>query len=98
MTPYKPHIYDLPQNYELDSLDNFKDLKILSKVDDVTNNVTNTPDTKVLNQETQDYYNCRDQQYICRKHDGSFEQVTIELVADIILEEEEEEEEEDDFY
>ena len=50
MTPYEPQVCDLPRNYELDSLDNFKDLNILSKTDNDTDNVTNTPDTNVLNQ------------------------------------------------
>ena len=61
MTPYKPHTYDSPQNYELDSLNNFKGLNILSKTDDNKNNVTNTPATDVLKQENQDYYNRQDQ-------------------------------------
>ena len=37
----------------------------------------------------QGYYNLRDQQLITREYDGGLEQVTIELVPDIILEEEE---------
>ena len=99
MTPYEPQAYDSPQNYQLDSPNNFKDLEILSKTDDDTDNVTNTPDINVLNQENQEYYNQQDQQYIGRKYDGGLEQVTIELVPDIILEEEEEEEEEEEgFY
>ena len=36
-----------------------------------------------------EYYNRNDQQFIALKQDGSLEQVTIELVPDIILEEEE---------
>ena len=48
MTPYKPQAYDLHQNYELDSLKNLKDLNILSKKDDATNNVTK-PAISVLN-------------------------------------------------
>ena len=63
MTPYKPQACDLHQNYKLDSLNNFKDLNILSKTDDVRNNVTNTLDTDVFNQENQDYCNQRNQQY-----------------------------------
>ena len=64
MTPYKPYAYDSSQNYELDSLDNFKDRNILSKVNDVMNNVANTPAIDILNQEHQDYYKQRDQQSI----------------------------------
>ena len=93
MTLYEPQAGDLPQNYKLDSLNNFKDLNILSKTDDVTNNVPNTPAIDILNQENQDYYNRPDQQYIGRKYDGGLELVTMELVPNIILEEEE-----DDFY
>ena len=51
MTPYKPHAYDLPQSYELDSLDNSKDLNILSKPKNVTNKVANTSATNILNKE-----------------------------------------------
>ena len=89
MTPYKPYAYDSSQNYELDSLDNFKDLNILSMANNVANKVANTPATNILNQENQDYYSRLDQQYIGCKYDGGLEQVTIELVPDIILEEEE---------
>ena len=98
MTPYKPHTGDSPQNYEFDSLGHFKDLNILLKAKNVTDNVTNTPATDILNKENQDYYNRQDQQYIAHKYYGGLEQVTIELEPDIILEEEEEEEEEDGFY
>ena len=56
MTSYKPHANDLPQNYKLDFLDNFKDWSILSKVNNVMNNGANTPAIGVLNQEHQDYY------------------------------------------
>ena len=89
LTPYKPQVYVLHQNYQLDLLNNFKYLNILSNKDNVTNNVTKTPATNVLNQANQDYYNQRDQQYIGHKYDDDLEQVTIELVPDIILEEEE---------
>ena len=41
----------------------------------------------------QEYYNRRDQQFIARKYEGGVEQVSIELVPDIILEEKE-----DSFY
>ena len=80
---------DSPQNYKLDSLDSFKELNILLKVDDVTNNVRNTPATNILNKKNQDYYNKQDQPYIGRKYNGGLEQVALELVPDIILEEEE---------
>ena len=53
------------------------------------NNVKNTPATKVLNQQNQDCYNWRDQQYIACKYDGDLEQGALELVPDIILEEKE---------
>ena len=91
MTPYKPHTSDLPQNHRLDSLYNFKDQNISLKANNVTNNVTNTPTTNILNQDNQDYYNWRDQQYIGCKYNGGLEQVKIQLVPDIILEKEEEE-------
>ena len=48
MTPYKPHADDLPPDYELDSLENFKDQNILSKTNNVTQNVANTPATNIL--------------------------------------------------
>ena len=93
MIPYKPHSYDLPQNYELHFLDNSNALNKLSKANNVTNNAANTPAINILNQENQDYYNQQDPQYIGWKYNGGLEQVTIELVPDIILEEEE-----DSFY
>ena len=55
-----------------------------------TNNRENTTETNITNQEHQDYYNWRDQQYIGCKYNGGLEQVTLELVPNIILEEEEE--------
>ena len=70
MTPYKPQAYDSPQNYQLDSPNNFKVLNILSKSEDDTDNVTNTPNIDVLDQE---YYNRRDQQYIDCKYNGGLE-------------------------
>ena len=90
MTANKPQKYNLPKNYQLDSLDKFKDSNILSK----TNNVTCTTGTNLTSQENQDYYNQRDQKYIAYKYDIGLEQVTLELVPNIILEEEEE----DSFY
>ena len=89
MAPYEPHTCDLPQNYQLDFLNNFMDLNILSKTDDVTNNVTNTPAVNVLNQKIQDYYNRQDQQYSACTYNGGREQVTLELVPNNILEKEE---------
>ena len=59
MTSYKPHADDLPQNYELDFLDNLKDWNILSKTNNVTNNVANTLAIDALTQ-----YNWNDQQSI----------------------------------
>ena len=98
MTPYEPQAYDLPQNYQLDYPNNFKDLNILSKTDNDTDNVTtNTPNTNILDQENQEYYNYRDQQYIGRKYNGDLEQFTIDLVPSIILEEEVEEEEDSSY-
>ena len=55
----------------------------------------------VTNQEYQNYYDWRDQQYIVRKYNGCLEQVTLELTPNIIIVvevEEEEVEEEDGFY
>ena len=89
MTSYKPHADDLPKNYELDFMDNFKDWNILSNANDDTNNIANTSAIDILNQENQDYYNQLDRQYIGWKYDGGLEIVTIELVPDIILEKEE---------
>ena len=71
----------------VDSLNKFKNLSILSE----TNNITNTIGTDLLSQESQDYYNWRDQQYIAWNYDGGLEQVNLESVPNIILEEEEEE-------
>ena len=42
----------------------------------------------VTNQEHQDYYDWRDQQYIAHKSNGGLKQVTLELAPDIIVEEE----------
>ena len=81
----KPQTYNSLQNYQLDSLNKFKDSNILLK----TNNVTCTTDTDLLSQENQNYYNQRDQQCITRKHNGGLQRVTIELVPNIILEVEE---------
>ena len=80
MTPNKPQAYDLAKNYQLDSPNKFKDLIILSKTDNVTKNVMNTPATNILSQKNQDYYNWQDQQYITRKYNGGLERVTLELV------------------
>ena len=54
-----------------------------------TNNVTHTTGINLLSQKNQDYYNRRDQQYIACKYDSGIEQITLELVPNIILEEEE---------
>ena len=54
ITPNKPPAYDSPRNNQLDSPNNFKDLDILSKTDNITNNVLNIPAIDVLNQENQD--------------------------------------------
>ena len=109
--PNVPQVCDSAQKCQLDPLDKSKDPNMLSK----TNNVTYAKDIDFLSQQSQDYYNQHDQQFISRKHDGGrgyynqsdqqlfarkhkggLEQVTIELVPNIILEEEEEEE--DGFY
>ena len=90
ITPYKPQACDSSQKYELDSLNNFKNLNILSNTDDVTNNITNTPAINVLKQENQGYYKQRNQQYNGCKYNGGLEQVTKEMVPGIILEEKEE--------
>ena len=58
-------------------------------MDNITNNFKNISATDVFNQENQDCYNQQDQQYIVCKLDGGLEQVTLKLVANIILEEEE---------
>ena len=50
--------------------------------------MTHTKGINLLIQENQDYYNQHDQQFIAHKYNGGLEQVTIELVPDIILEEE----------
>ena len=58
-------------------------------MNDATNSGENTTETNIVNPEHQNYYNWQDQQYIGRKYNGGLEQVTLELVPDIILEEEE---------
>ena len=73
MTSYKPHKDNLSQNYDLDFLNNFNYLNILSKMNNATNNRANTTYTNIVNQEHQDYYNQRDQQYIGYKYNGSLE-------------------------
>ena len=70
MTSYEPRKDDLSWNYNLDFLDNFNDWNLLSKMNDTTNNKANTTDTNIVNQEHQDYYDRRDQQYIGRKYNG----------------------------
>ena len=55
----------------------------------ITNNVPNTTNNKVLDQENQDYYNQSNQQHIACKHDNGLERVTLELATDVILKEEE---------
>ena len=89
MTSYKPHEDYSSWNYDSDFLDNFNNWNILLKVNDATNNRANTTETIITNQKHQDYYNRRDQQYIACKYNGGLEQVTLELVPDIILKEEE---------
>ena len=89
MTSYEPHTDDLSQNYGLDFLDNFNDWNILLAVNNVTNHGANTPATNIVYQEHQDYYNQRDQQYAGCKYNGGLEQITLELVPNIILEKEE---------
>ena len=73
VTPNEPQTYDLSQNYQLDSPNEFKNLKNLSKTDNVTTSVTNTPATNVLSQENQRYYNRKDQQHIACTYDGGLE-------------------------
>ena len=63
-------------------------IQVLSKANDVTNNVANITATNNFNKENQEYHRKRDQQYVGRKYDGGLERVTIELVPGIILEEE----------
>ena len=77
-------------NYDLDFLENFNDSNTSSKVNDDTNNGAITTDTNITNQDHQDYYNQRDQQYISYKYNRDLEQVTFELIPNINLEEEEE--------
>jgi len=59
-------------------------------VNDATNNEVNTTATNIVKQEHQDYYDRQDQQYIGRKYNGDLEQITLELVPNIILGEEKE--------
>ena len=56
MVPNEPQAYDLAQNYQLDSLNESKDLTILLK----TNNVPHTKGIDFSSQENQDYYNRSD--------------------------------------
>ena len=92
MTVYKLRKDDLSRYYDLYFLNNFNNWSILSKVNDATNNRANTVETNIANQEHQNYYDRRDQQYIGHKYNGGLKQVTLELVPDIILDEEKEEE------
>ena len=86
MKSYKLHTDYLPQNYEFDFLYNFKDWNILLKIENVTNNGANTLAVDILNQDHQDYYSWWDQQYIGCRYDGGIEQITKEMVLNIILE------------
>ena len=88
VTPNKPQSYDLHQNYQLDSPKQFKGSNILPKTCNVTKNVSSTSATNILSQEIQEYHNRRNHQYIACKYDDGLEQVTLELVPNIILEEE----------
>ena len=49
----EPQTYDLAQNYQLNSSNEFKDKNILSK----TNNVTHTKGIDLFSQEDQEHYN-----------------------------------------
>ena len=99
-----PQVYDSAQKYQLDPLDKSNDLNMLSKTNNATHakdiSLWSQENQDYYNQHDQqlitrkhdggwEYYNQSDQQFIARKHDGGLEQVTIELVPDIILEEEE---------
>ena len=59
-------------------------------MNDAINNGANTINTNIINQEHQDDYHQRNQQYIGCKYNSGLEQVTLEVVPNIILEEEEE--------
>ena len=106
--PNVPQARDLAQKYHLHSSDKSKHSNILSTTNNTTHakgiDLLNQENQDYYNQHDQqfsackhdggqEYYNWRDQQFIACKYDGGLEQVTIELVPDIILEEEE-----DDFY
>ena len=62
---------------------------MLSKTDNDTNNVTNTPATDVLNKKTRLLQSTGSTRHRLQIHNGGLERVTIELVPTIILEEEE---------
>ena len=85
MTSYKPHKDDLSRNYDLNFHDNFNNWIILPNVNDTTNSGAKTTKATIANQQHQDYYDQLDQQYIAYKYNGGLEQVTLELVPNIIL-------------
>ena len=95
-------VCDLAQKCQLDLSDKFKDSNMLSKTNNTTHtkdiyllsqenqDYYNLHDQQFIARKHgggQEYYNQSGQQFIARKHDGGLEQVTIELVPDIILEE-----------
>ena len=60
-------------------------IEVLTKVNNVTNNVANTTATNNFNKEDQEYHSQRDQQYIGCKYDGGLEQV---IIIELVLKEE----------
>ena len=84
-----PHKDDLSRYYEPNFLDNYYDEKISENIIDTTNSGENIAETNFANQEHQNYYDGREQQYVSQKYNGSLEQVTLKVAPNIILEEEE---------
>ena len=77
---------DLSRYYELDFLDNYHNWNKLGNAIDTVNSAENIAGAHVANQEHQNYYDWRDQQYIACKYNGGLEQVTLEVATDIIVE------------
>ena len=75
---YLPHKDDLSIYDWLDFLDSYHNWKKLPNTIDTTNSAENIAGTHVANQEHQNYYDWRDQQYIARKYNRGLEQVTLE--------------------
>ena len=79
---------DLSRYYEPDFLDNYHNWNKSPTVIDTVNSEANIAVAHFTNQEHQNYYDRRQQQYIAHKYNSDLEQLTLELAPNIILEEE----------